>query len=458
MRVELMNVGLNGLSDEAHKPHLPNGTDRPASLFHHGLSELMEQPRDIVRLFDVVGTLEPGLRGEIHLADIIGLACLMTKASKVYELLNRLPQAFVGRRPGTESGMGKSEDVIKEFAQVRDAAIAACAMPNAVRDLVHWLFPLVAKSDDAFTFAQIVFAEGHLAHPERLLIALNLSAHPNDLSLVKVQQFVLQPPKREEIIHGLIEESCLEFIRNVGDFVEGLSADFAVDRAELCIAIAHLADSDVVAGRAHRRRSVWEQSPTRAAVYAIEQTAKSLDVRQGQELVERLIADPIGLSVATQLAHRSYLKSDEDTGSRELEASPSSKATVLRHFADNIEMAATSGVLFKKSGVAQILWALPRLVPARCAAVFRAIAKNEPSIDLFVEALLRDGFDSSKGQIYKRPDEPERLEKYVSLERLKERAVQRLKDESMSYPTRAAWRAIVEENRIYGKDGSFADR
>lgn len=457
MRVGLMNNGLNSLPEDAHKPHLPNGEDRHALLFHHGLSELMEQPRDVVRLFDVVRTIEPGLRGEIHLADIIGLACLMTKAAKVYELLHRMPQAFVGRRPGSQPGMGKPEDVVKEYAEVRDAAIAACAMPNAVRDLVCWLFPLVAKSEDAFTFSRVVFVEGHLAHPERLLIALNLSAHPDELSLVKVQQFVLLPAKRESIANGLDEKSCLEFISNISEVTGGLSSDVELDLPELCIATARLADSDVVVRRAHLRQSVWEFGPTRAAVLAIEQIANSLESQPAQALAERLIADPIALSVATKLAQRSFLKADDDADSSNLRASQANKAKVLRQLADNVETAAANGALFKKSGFDNILWVLTRLAPARCEAIFRAISQHDKTLDLFVEALLRDGFDSNKGQIYKLPDDVERLEKYLPIDLLKSHATQRLKDKSIAYPAKAAWRAILEGCRIYGKDGSMAE-
>lgn len=70
---------------------------------------------------------------------------------------------------------------------------------------------------------------------------------------------------------------------------------------------------------------------------------------------------------------------------------------------------------------------------------------------------MRDGFDSNKGQIYKLPDDVERLEKYLPLDVLKSHATQRLKDKSMVYPAKAAWRAVIEGCRIYGKGGSMAE-
>lgn len=217
MRVSLMNRSLEALPVEAHKRYFPNGDDRHAMMFHHGLCELMEQPRDIVRLFDVVASIEPGLRGEIHLADIVGLACLITKASSVYELLHRMPQAFVGRRPGGRAEFRSKKDVIEEcLPQVR-GAIAKCQGPNAVSSLVQWLFPDVPVSSDSFFKDGVRFSEGHIAHPERLLIALQLSARPNDLSLVRVQQFLRAPEKREEIAATLDENTCIEFLFHIGD-------------------------------------------------------------------------------------------------------------------------------------------------------------------------------------------------------------------------------------------------
>ncbi len=161
-RVDQMNQGLARLPSEAHESFFPRANERHGLVFHHGLSELMEHPRDVVRLFDVVMSIEPELRGEVHLADLIGLATLMTKAPSVFSLLRRTPQAFVGRRPGMRSMFDKAEDVIKRHDKERDAAIDECSNPRAVRELVHCLFPKTAKADDEFTFDRVVFTEGHL--------------------------------------------------------------------------------------------------------------------------------------------------------------------------------------------------------------------------------------------------------------------------------------------------------
>jgi hypothetical protein len=72
--------------------------------------------------------------------------------------------------------------------------------------------------------------------------------------------------------------------------------------------------------------------------------------------------------------------------------------------------------------------------------------------------MLQHSFDSNNGQTYGLPKEREHLENYVALEDLRKLAVERLRDEAMTYPLRAPWRAIVEEKAIYGKDGTLARR
>jgi hypothetical protein len=113
--------------------------------------------------------------------------------------------------------------------------------------------------------------------------------------------------------------------------------------------------------------------------------------------------------------------------------------------------------LFKKASPTFILWALARLAPERCADVFTAVRRQDPTLDKFAEAFLRHGFDSSNGQSYGVPEEVARLEQFVALEELKQHAQARLEDASLSYPTRAAWRSVVEGRLIYGKDGTVKD-
>ena len=455
-RLKLMNSALNELPGAAHTEYFPNRDERNGSLFHYGLSELIEHPRDVVRLFDVVQSIEPGLRGEIHLADIIGLASLMTKAPSVYELLCRAPQAFVGRRPGARSDFKQSDEVIEEHATERDAAIDTCRHSRAVRRVVHWLFPETAKADEAFMFDRVVFSEGHLAHPDRLLVALQLSTRPGDLSLVRVRQFVLQPEKREGLAAGLEAENSIDFVVNVGDLVEGLGADITIDSADLAIAVARLVDSEPFVRRARERHEVWHLRGESAAGRTIGQIAQRMDEANAQALAERLIGDEVGLSVAADLAVMNFGAHKRERGCQ-LKAPEASRDRTLAIFGRNIMRAAERGELLEKVGGGSLLWAVARLVPEQCKAVFQAIVPHQQRLDQFVEAIVQHSFDSHKGQTYALPKERDVLEKYVDVATLKKFGAERLKDDALVYPARAAWRAVVEERSLYARDGSVTE-
>lgn len=451
--LKLMNRGLNQLPEDALVEHFPRGDERLGMLFHHGLSGLIEHPRDVVRLYDVVSTIEPGLRGEIHLADIIGLASLITKAPAVYELLCRLPQAFVGRRPGASLKLQKTEEVMKEHAKERDAAIDSCRQASAVREVVQWLFPKVAQADGAFTYDRVVFTEGHLAHPDRLLVALQLSARPGDLSLVRVRMYMLKPEKRDEIAASLQEESCVDFIANLGKFVEASVNDVALDSVDLALAVARLVESAPFVKRANERMDVWRARAEREALETIAKIARRMQAGEAQSLAETVIVDEIALSVAAELAAMSYLESEADSDEK-FKAGQERRADVLAQFAANVLKAASSGALFQKVDVGGVLLVVARLVPDQCKAIFTAIDAGAPNLDGFVEPMLRHSFDSNKGQSYCLPEDASVLEQFVSVDELKNRAVERLQDEALSYPVRAAWRAVAEGQSLYGKDGS----
>lgn len=452
-RVALMNKGLGRLAKEAQDSHFPGDDERLGALFHHGLSELIEQPRDIVRLFDVVCSIEPGLRGEIHLADIFGLAILMIKAPAVFELLNRTPQAFVGRRPGSRTEFRDVKEVVQVHAPERDAAIDRYPHAKAIRDIVHWLFPQTAKADEAFTFGQIEFGEGHLASPDRLLVALHLSTRPNDLSLVRVRQYLFNPTKRAEIAASLQPDNCIDFVAQLGNMAEVLGNDLAIDAESLAIEIARLVECEAFVRRARERIDVFSMRAERVAVQAIGQLAKRLPKQDSMSLAERILSDEMAVSVAARIAIMNFISDDRDQLDY-LNVEAEHRESALDAFANNVEREARNGNLFARATPDLILWVLTRLRPEHCKLAFEAIQKTDPTLDNFVEAMLKGSFDSHKGQSYRLPKDLQELGNFVAIDILKLLAAERLKDETLDYPVKAAWRALLEEKSIYGKDGS----
>lgn len=456
MRASLMDGVLRELHPDAGKEHFPNSENALSMLFHHGLSELVETPRDIVRLQDVLFTIEPGLRGEVLLADIIGLACLMTKAPSVFQLLNRVPQAFVGKLPGRRLEIDKPTDVVKKFEEARTTAYEQCSLPLAVKSLVEHVFPLVVSGDTKSWRERGTFNEGHLAHPERLLVAMQLALHPENVSLVQVSQFIFNPEKRSDIVDGLNEESCFEFLGCLRERFKAANSGVALDVQQLCIEIARLADSKAVSGRIRTRNNVFEMNPIGLCVDTLEEVATALNDFEVEQLAEKLITDAVGLTIAAKLINLSF-GSGQDSQKYRVRASVGRQVELTSIFARNVEATIADNTLFLKASPGYVLMTMARFEAARCPAIFQSISINDSSTDSFIETYLRGILDSVKGQQYRLPKDVTELEAFTSLENLKQIATARLLDTNLGYPVKAAWRSVMEGCSIYGIDGTVAD-
>lgn len=456
MRASLMDSLLLDLHPDANKEHFPDSGNALSMLFHHGLSELVESPRDIVRLRDVLFTIEPGLRGEILLADIIGLACLMTKAPSVFQLLNRIPKAFVGRLPGRRLEIDDRKEVVKKFEAARETAYEQCSLPLAVRSLVEHIFPLVASDSSMSWRERGSFNAGHLAHPERLLVALQLALHPENVSLTQVSQFIFNPDKRSDIVDALNEESCFEFIGCLLDRLKSVGSDVAFDAQQLCIAIARLVDSEAVSVRTRTRSSLFEMNPIGLCFDTIEEAAVDLSQPDIEQLTKKLIDDPAALTMAATLINLSFL-SGRDSEKYRVRAPLGLQVELINTFARNVAISIADNTLFMKASPGRILRTMARFEAESCPAIFQSISATDTSADDFVEIYLRGALDSVKGQQYSLPKDITEIEAFISIEKLKQIAEKRLSDSNLKYPVKAAWRSVVEGRSVYGIDGTVAD-
>ncbi len=191
----------------------------------------------------------------------------------------------------------------------------------------------------------------------------------------------------------------------------------------------------------------------RVAVQAIGQLEKRLHELAPVSLATRILSDEQALSVASRIAIMNFITDDCEQLDY-LKVPAEHRELALESFAKNVKSTAQDGDLFAKATPDLALWVLTRLMPEHCKIVFKAIQKTDPTLDSFVEAMLKGSFDSHKGQSYRLPKNLEELENFIAINRLKQLASERLKDETLVYPVRAAWRALHEDKCIYGKDGS----
>ncbi len=450
----LINEALARLSADAHSAHFANDRDRLGMLYFSGLREMLEQPRDYARVFNTVAVIEPPLRGEVVLADIVGFATLMVRAPRVYELMRKEPRWFVGRLPGDQGFFTKNEELLKEGAAARDAAFDQCSYPSAVRRLVHRMFPLTAKADDEFTMGRVLDVEGHIAAPARLLVALQLHVSGGDVSFVLARRYLMHAGQRSQITQSLTHQNCLEFLETLGDVAESTGAAGIGDEEELCLDIARLADTEPFPARSRDRAGFFTLRAQDVAVRAISLVVKATASDRASSVAERIVEEPQGLTVAMELFARSYLVDKDDNEG--LRCPSASKVRLARKLAKNMLDAAKAGRLLKSCNPGFLLWRLSGISPEECPKVLAALKAIDPTLDEFALAILSHSFDSTKGQRYSLTDDRSKVEAYCSLKDLKRHATRRLADPALKLPALAAWRAVVEEKSVYGVDGSYA--
>lgn len=456
-RSRLVNDAIGLLHEDATRDYFPKSNDRISSLYFSGLRDLLEQPRDVIRVFNTVEVIEPALRGEIVFADIVALAALMVKAPLVFELLRRHPRWFVGLMPGDTSLTKKAETWIAEGEAPLQAAINASGSSEAVKALVNRVFPATAGAAGKYSFHRVIDTEGHIAAPARLSVALQMSVSGTDVSIVKAKRYLAHPDQRQAIEQALTTSNCLEFLEYLGEIGKALGPQSVADFNSLALAISRMVDTPPFVHRANDRSGFWSIKPERIAENALESLVAASARDRADKIAELIIEDAASLSMGMHLLIRSFLN-DEKPRDALLLCPVSSKPRLVKRVAANMLVAAQTGTLLSINTPGFLLRNLARFSPSTCPKVFAAIKEHDETLDQFALAIFQRGFDSNKGQTYYLPEETAIIEAYASLEMLRAHATTRLADPKLAFPARAAWMAVDSGKDVYGVDGTFADR
>lgn len=250
-RSKLFDSAVGSLDPKAIQTYFEGQTKRLGFLYQLGLRDLLEQPRDLARVFNAVRMIEPLLRGEIVFADILGLAALSVKAPQVYELLRIKPQLFVGHLP-SEIGPGDSTKLVADGSAERATAYAH-GRTDAIRKVVHFLFPEVAAAEEGFSMGDGKYTDGVISDPSRLLVALQLGITDGDVSIKTARQYLENPAQRENIVAALTPDVCHEFMDMLGQIGSSLPSDQLDDISSVCVSLARLVDSSVFVKRGRHR-------------------------------------------------------------------------------------------------------------------------------------------------------------------------------------------------------------
>lgn len=451
-RANLFNVAMKSLDPEAVGNFFEAQDKRLGFLYHSGLRELLDHPRDVARVFNAVRLMEPLLRGEIVFADILGLAALSVKAPPVYELVKRRPQLFVGKLSNDAFESQDSNDLIRKGLDQRKTAYDACP-GAAVQKLVHFLFPNVALAEERRSLGQGTYAEGVISNPSRLAIALQLSVTDGDVSIKAARRFLQDSGQRAQIISKLSIDNCYEFVDMLGQVGASLPTDAIVDIKQTCVSIARLVDAPVCVERAEARHGIFSVGIEDLALQKMRELTDAIRPGSFASIIEKTVTDPQALSCAAEILRRSYLDTRNSYGDT-FEFPSHRKNKIIAAYATNVIEAGRRGDLLDNNLPGFISWTLARLAPEACPEVYGFLKAQDPSLDRFAMKFLGSSWDSTNGRAYSLPEEESLIAAYCPLADFKAHARKRLRDPLLSYPARAAWQSVVSGKTLYGIDGS----
>lgn len=452
-KLRLIDGALDSLAPEASEDYFPNHKERLSGLYFSGLREVLEQPRDIARVFNTVAMIEPALRGEVVLADIVGLSLLMVKALPVFQLLQRNPEWFAGQMPGNRR-LEKSEDIVKLGNDARRDACARSAHPKAVGMVLRFLFPLVAFAEEQVAHGKVVRTEGHIADPVRLLIALQQTVSPGEVSLVLARRYLSEHSQRENAATFVSAESSFEFLEALGDLAGTQPQETTPKLEELCLSIAQFVDSRPVVQRSRQRDLSSRLRAEAIAERAIKNAIEAVDVHLGQSVAETIVQSGTAITVSADLLSLAYAKIRKQDSTLVLPEVEARKDEILSIYHHGVVACVLAGEFSKLCNPGLVLWTHSRVIPGKCRELFEAFQSVDSTLDFFATSFLSRTFDSVKGEAFSLPEDIQQLEAFVSLVDFQRHAFGRLNDGDVKNPVRAAWRSVTERKMLYAIDGS----
>lgn len=431
------------LSPRALDEHFKRGGDRLAKLMTFVGYDLLEQPRDVFRLFDIVATIEPMLRGEVVLSDIIGLSILMIKAGQVFDVIKRRPSFFVGDSSNDGArGEGRGVHVDSE-AMVNDLDEALKNSSNSllIRDLIGFLFPELTKNSKVHYRSMDTLSDGCVCKKDRLLVFLGSGVSGGNTSIKMVRQYIKYQELRDEIKKELTLNNCVEFMRRLGDVEINSSFDENYIN-DLCVEISRLVDSELFVKKS-RPYSLFSARPV---VVAVDSIRRLLVSRYGDgcraeimRVSDIVVRDEYSLTVASLVLFYNYPRPKRDRFSDlPLLLDRKSIEDLSSVFMDNVEKCVREGRFLSLAGPEDVMRYVYYFQKPYFYGLFEKFMDEKEFVDGLAEMLfVRCMYGSDEIEV--RPlDE----DKAIPHDRLKELANQRLSEGDLSSRSKAVWSCI----------------
>lgn len=455
--LKIFNFEYDTLSEDARKPHFPRQQERLSEIYYMALRQLFDTPRDIKRLFNRLRFTEPGCRGEVNIADLIGMEALALLAPTVYEHIKANPAAYIGRDFGRMMVLKSAQDVVKLHEEDRAQALnkTPSYRQKSIKNLLELLFPLISDHD-RWTSSEPGRTNGLVSTPDRLAIALSAGLPSAEVSFALAVEFLNSPVRREEILSEVISSKKIE--RFLEHIIQAEKEATPADLHQFILSLGTLLDSPEAVVIERRQRDVFEASLTRQVWWAVEAPLTKAESGSRVSLLisifmnERLLSLATEALTALQAQHgafsdeRAIPEKDRWLLSKDLEE-------VTDLWSANVMQAVRNRSLLSKTSAGHALYRLKKFRPKMFETVLKESFADKEFFDQLIEIYGHRGTDSSGGGYAK--FESEDFEALGDQSALVSRAHERIGDPKVKAQVKNIYRAMISGKKVYIESGKI---
>jgi KAP family P-loop domain len=423
----------------------PDLERRLNSFWYQGLSEILETPRDIKRLFNRIRFVEPGCRGNVNLADLLSLEAIALKAPTVYQHLHKQREAYVD-----QYSFKKRVVNIKEYQPARAEALAKVPQhyQEPIRSLLSELFPQLKGSSFNHSVAA---AQGLICVPDRLAVALSAGLPSREVSYADAIKFFSSKEDRPDILQNILEKRLFpRFIDQLRRAVRETKVD---DPEDLITQLGQVLDTPSGAESIRQSNNISFLHVCDSTMYLTIELLKQVGEQQRFSIFNNLVGKPQMVSLSTYLIYE-LGKEDKPYEELKLTISPKEFSHLKVTLQENLKFVIQNGEILNFAESRGTIQRLTFLYPGMLAQFIDTLTDSDEKFDKYITSITSGGSDSDKGEFVFFEESP--LEEYGGAQCLKIRAKERLTDSSVQGELKFILSALLSGDRIYLSDGSKA--
>jgi len=401
--------------------------------------DLIDTPRDIVRLANTFKIHSQQLWGEIDLFDLFGMSSFIANCPEIYQLIGRSPADFAPAPTIQINDDSSTENNSNKISE----ALSDSEVSTAFSDLLGTLFPATGLNDRLHRYEK----RNRIANPERLEVFLQQQAGDDHVRFKDVRSYYEDEYSRETITNELTNLNYVDFFdavvtnnkQNITD--AGASKKFVIASATFLDLpkIVELENSEPA-----------KMSPGLSASFiaagSIMEVLRSIESDAQKEIFKEIVVNPSTCSMGA----RFMLQYAAGTTKLQFELDSGELKVLTEKLLENLILRIKNKTVGNLGGALRWVAEQKEDSVAKIRAVLEA---NQELYRVALEAVLLTQVDSFKGAIISYSSNLNQLEAIFGIARLKGLATKELSDS----PDDIIWSCIEEESTVYLVDGSSTE-